>query len=93
VKFDFGKMPNVSLDKNASGDWEKPVSWSRMLRLLKEESGLQLYDDSFEQWVLDVWGIKFLHESSMYPSHLTGIELDDSTLTMLLLKYPTNQRY
>lgn len=63
------------------------VKWSTMLRLLKDESGLPLYDDRFEQWVFDEWGIVFLHGNPVYPGHLTGVELDDATYTLLLLKY------
>ena len=88
MKFDFTERNFLSLE--SSPNWSSPVSWSKMLRCLKEESGCALYDDTFEQWVLKEWGIKFLHESVIFRSHLTGIELDESTLTMLLLKYSSN---
>jgi len=67
---------------------DAPVRWSLILGRLKAESGCALYDDSFDQWALKEWSIKFLHDNKMYPTHLTGVELSEETLTMLLLKYP-----
>ncbi len=64
------------------------MSWSLILRGLKAESGLELYDDKFEDWVLKEWNIKLLHTNKMYPDHLTGMEVDDQTMTMLMLKFP-----
>lgn len=61
-------------------------TFSRILRELKEKSGCQLYDDKFEQWLWDECGIKQLHESEQYPTHLTGLEMSDEAYTMLLLK-------
>ena len=58
-----------------------------MLRKLKDESGYPLYDDTFEAWALKEWSIKFLHESTMYPDHLTGLEMPDEIYTALILKY------
>jgi hypothetical protein len=63
------------------------AKWSKILRALKEESGLPLYDDAFEEWALAEWRIRFLHENTEFPGHLTGVELDDSTYTMILLKF------
>jgi hypothetical protein len=64
------------------------MSWSLILRGLKAESGLELYDDAFEEWVLKEWNIKLLHGNSLFPGHLTGMEIDDQTMTMLMLKFP-----
>jgi hypothetical protein len=58
-----------------------------ILRYLKGDSGCALYDDSFEHWAKETWGITFLHGNQLYPDHLTGLEMEDSTYTMLLLKY------
>ncbi len=63
--------------------------WSRVLMRLRSESGLPLFNDKFEAWVKDTWNITILHEDKEFPSHLTGVELDDAIYTMLLLKYPT----
>lgn len=68
--------------------FENAPSWSLILRGLKAESGLDLYDDKFEEWVLKEWNIKLLHGSQVYPEHLTGMEIDDRTMTMLMLKFP-----
>lgn len=62
--------------------------WTQTLMGLKMESGLDTFDDKFEDWILSVWGITFLHENTQYPSHLTGLSMSDETYTMLLLKYP-----
>ena len=80
MKFDFRANEHGVFDSGAR-------RWGKLLRALKVESGIPLYDDSFEKWALDVWGIRFLHESTEYPGHLTGVELDDATYTMLLLKF------
>ena len=64
------------------------MSWSLILRGLKAESGLDLYDDKFEEWVLQEWNIKLLHTNEMFMDHLTGMEMNDQTMTMLMLKFP-----
>ena len=61
--------------------------WASVLTELRIESGCTLYDDQFEKWVNSNRGITFLHENSEYPAHLTGLEMDDQTFIMLLLKY------
>ena len=64
----------------------QPSTFGRILRELKKQSGCDLYDDSFEKWLWDNCGIKQLHESEHFPSHLTGVEMSDEAYTMLLLK-------
>ena len=63
--------------------------WSLILRGLQAESGLPLYDAAFEEWVFKEWNIKLLHNNKMFTDHLTGMEMDDQTMTMLMLKFPT----
>jgi len=66
---------------------QKAGFWSRVLRELKAESGRNLYDAGFEEWVKDEWTITFLHENNEYPTHITGLDMNDSTFTMVLLKF------
>lgn len=66
--------------------WYIPVSWSHILRELKKESGMELYDDAFYQWLRDEWGIDVV---SVGPTKVIEyVECDDQTFTMLMLRYP-----
>ena len=62
--------------------------WSRTLRLLVQEYGPVIFDKDFERWLLQQYGISCLHDNAEYPGHLTGVELSDSSYTLLLLKLP-----
>lgn len=66
-----------------------PASWSLILMGLRAESGVALFGDEFEEWVLKEWNIRLLHNNEVFPSHLTGMEMDEQTLTMLMLKFPS----
>lgn len=59
------------------------------MQKLRQESGIRFYDDDFDAWVLDKWGIKLLHEHKEYTSMYTGVELPDEIYTVLLIKYQT----
>lgn len=62
--------------------------WYRVLRNLKDK---ECPDPSqFETWIKDAWGITLVHNSVQYPGSISGVELSEETLTMLLLKYPPN---
>lgn len=84
MKFDFRNNNNTSIIERSQSTY----FWSRALQGLRQESGLPLFDSRFETWAKEEWDIIFLHENIEYPGHLTGIEVDESTYTMLLLKYP-----
>lgn len=63
------------------------IAWGSILQKLREESGIRFYDDSFDAWMLDAWGIKMLHENKEYTGMYTGAELPDEIYTVLLIKY------
>lgn len=67
--------------------FEKPVSWMKVLRRLKDDCP---YGQDFNVWAKETWGITFLKEDGMFTEHISGIDIPDENLTMLLLKYPTN---
>lgn len=62
--------------------------WTTVIRMLKEESGLPKYDDEFDAWLLDRWGIRILYEHKEVPLMITGMEIDDHMSLLLQLKYP-----
>jgi homoserine trans-succinylase len=75
------------------GDWYtgKPIVrlpyenvnyWSRVMISLRKHDETM---DTFYKRINDEWGLRVIQDSV----GITGVELDDSTLSMLLLKYPT----
>ena len=79
----------IDFSNAASGAFTNRPSWSFILMGLREESGVALFGDEFEKWALKEWNIKLLHGNEVFPEHLTGMEMDDQTMTMLMLKFPT----
>lgn len=67
--------------------WEIPISWTHILRGLKNEGNFTLYDDEFYQWLRDEWNIEV--SSSGENNSIAYIECDDQTITMLMIKYPS----
>jgi hypothetical protein len=63
--------------------------WSFLLSRLKTESGFDKYDDTYYTWLFDTYKIRVIEEQlGICSKALTGLELDESTFTLLLLKYP-----
>ena len=65
--------------------------WYHIIRELRKDSGVQLYNDEYEQWLYDTWGIKVLHEVGEFPAIISGIEFSEEVLTALLIKYPPSE--
>ena len=60
--------------------------WGRALKKLRRES--LATNAAFEDWLEEEWDIKLLKTHEGYLDKISGVELDEATLTMLLLKYP-----
>jgi hypothetical protein len=58
--------------------------WRTILRKLQEECPA---DRAFYDWAEETWKIKPL-KSSILHNYISGIEVDDTFYTMLLLKFP-----
>lgn len=69
---------------------EAPITsagyWGRALKKLRRESSVN--DIAFEGWLKEEWNIKLLKIRSEFVNNISGVELDEPTLTLLLLKFP-----
>jgi len=64
-----------------------PLRWSRVLRHLKLESGLKLFDEKFDQWLFDIWQIKIHYAPDNGSRAWVGMSMPDETYSMIILKY------
>ena len=64
--------------------FKRPIVWSNIFRKLKEDCGSSA---QFETWAKDEWGITLLRESPEYPQHITGLDIPEENITMLLLRF------
>lgn len=74
----FPKSPSVYSDS---------VFWYNVFQGLKLESGLDRYDTEFYTWLGTEWGIKCCTAQPDYSGIIEGIEIDEATYSMLLLKF------
>ena len=81
----------VSLDLSVfSPDKEERLYWVGVLWKLIDEFDPNrpgLTNKDFHDWLYDTWKIKIV-VSDENPNAISGIEIDDSAVSMLLLKYP-----
>ena len=55
--------------------------WSRILKQLSTECP----DSKVEEWFKETWGIKYIWA---YDGNVSGLDIDDSSYTMLLIRFP-----
>ena len=71
------------------GDSWKSVSyWSDVLTEMHRESGAN-NDADFDEWLLDNWQIKLLYSDDII-YNVSGIEIADESISLLLMRYPSN---
>lgn len=75
LKFEFGGSESQGQTRR----------WFNILMDLKNKSPYPTFTDDFEEWVFDNYGLRILHNSSMFPSHITGVEIEEENYTVLLL--------
>ena len=90
IKVDFRNISKMNF-RNDYGVYQTVTGqtwyWTQVLRGLKNDSGLPLFNDEFEDWLKKEWGITSLHEEQDFRSHLTGLSMNDETFTMILLRF------
>ncbi len=62
----------------------------KLLMKLRELSPSNKFDEAFDTWVLETYGIRMRYEMPGRPSVITSIELSDEDYVMLLLKLHAN---
>lgn len=81
----------VSFDVSVSTpDKEERLYWIGVLWKLIDEfdpTRPNLTNEDFHNWLYDTWKIKMI-VSDNNPAALTGVHIDDTTVSLLLLKYP-----
>lgn len=79
---------------NPPSHWANFAHWTKILRALREESpwkgiGHANEDENFHTWLKDTWQITVIKEpSGMFPNHIAGIDIEESSYTMLLIRFP-----
>ena len=63
------------------------IRWPTVLMQLLADSKCNAFDEKFDLWISNNWGIQLLRESQKTPALITAIELDESAITMVLLKF------
>ena len=63
-------------------------TWANILRIMMREFSESKSDLDLDEWLEKTWSIRLRHDNTTYPSHISGLEIDDEYLTMVLLKYP-----
>ena len=61
--------------------------WSNVIRRIRQDNNMFYWGPMFEEWLLEHYNIKTLHESIRYPGYITGYEMPDEIETFLRLKY------
>ena len=87
LKFDFGEFAadrhnnNLLLTGQSSKSYKSPMYWSMVLRRLRgpNETFADFYKRIEEEWSLTV---------TQHDGGITGVHIDESMFTMLLMKYP-----
>jgi hypothetical protein len=64
----------------------KSLTRFKLLMKLRELSPNNKFDEAFDVWVLDTYGIRMRYDMADRPLVMTGIEISDEDYTMLLLR-------
>lgn len=95
IQINFNKAdalgPGYRLD-NAHG-WTSTTTpdarhWSQILYNLREECPLEIQHGGFYGWLEKEWNCKAIFADDNYTSYLKGIEIDEASYTMLLMRFP-----